>query len=133
MSTVMSTSIPTVKLNKELTIAMSVTDRARSKNWYRTHLGFEELFSIEEAGWTELSTPIPGVTIGLGDSDEVSAGNCVPVFGIDDINKTRAALEAEAVKFDGDTMTIDGMVSLATFYDPDGNALMLSEDLRTDK
>jgi len=33
------------------------------------------------------------------------------------------------VKFDGETETIEGMVSTATFYDPDGNALMLAQDL----
>ena len=33
------------------------------------------------------------------------------------------------VKFDGATETIEGMVSTATFYDPDGNALMLAQDL----
>ena len=30
---------------------------------------------------------------------------------------------------DGETDTIEGMVSTATFYDPDGNALMLAQDL----
>ena len=32
-------------------------------------------------------------------------------------------------KFDGDTDVIEGMVKTATFYDPDGNALMLAQDL----
>ncbi len=39
------------------------------------------------------------------------------------------ALEAEGVRFDGPTETIEGMVSTATFYDPDNNALMLAQDL----
>jgi hypothetical protein len=34
------------------------------------------------------------------------------------------------VRFDGDTMTIEGMVKLATFYDLDGNKLMFSENLQ---
>ena len=42
---------------------------------------------------------------------------------------TCLALEAEEVRFDGPTETIEGMVSTATFYDPDGNALMLAQDL----
>ena len=33
------------------------------------------------------------------------------------------------VKFDGETQTVPGMVKLATFFDPDGNKLMLYEDL----
>ncbi len=119
----------TVKTNDQLTLALSVKDRAKSAEWYRTHLGFQESYSIDEAGWTELSTTIPGVTLGLGDTDEVTPGNCLPVFGVENVNTARAALEAESVKFDGETMTIDGMVSLATFYDPDGNAIMLAQDL----
>jgi len=119
----------TININKELTLAMSVKDRNKASNWYQTHLGFEEIMSIEEAGWTELSTNIEGVTIGLGDTEEVSSGNCVPVFGVSNIESARNSLEAEAVKFDGETITMEGMVSIATFYDLDGNALMISEDL----
>lgn len=121
--------MPTVKLNDQLTISLSVTDRAKSADWYKSHLGFEEVFSVDEAGWTELKTTVPGVTLGLGDTDKASPGNCVPVFGVADINSARKALEEHAVKFDGDTITMEGMVSIATFYDPDGNALMLAEDL----
>ena len=118
-----------VAINDQLTLSISVTDRIRSAEWYRTHLGFEETVSIDEAGWTELKTTIPGVTLGLGDSDKASPGNCVPVFGVADINEARSSLEKHSVKFDGETITMEGMVSIATFYDPDGNAMMLAEDL----
>ncbi|MEE9336256.1 MAG: VOC family protein [Granulosicoccaceae bacterium] len=121
--------MPTVKLNDQLTISMTVTDRAQSAEWYKNHLGFEETLCIDEAGWTELKTTVPGVTLGLGDTDKASPGNCVPVFGVADINSARSALEEHSVKFDGDTITMEGMVSIATFYDPDGNAIMLAEDL----
>ena len=123
--------MPTVNLNDQLTISIAVTDRAQSAQWYRTHLGFEEILSIDEAGWTELKTTVPGVTLGLGDADKASPGNCVPVFGVLDINKARSALEDKSVTFDGDTITMEGMVSIATFFDPDGNAMMLAEDLTT--
>jgi CreA protein len=33
------------------------------------------------------------------------------------------------VKFDGEIDVVEAMVKTATFYDPDGNALMLAEDL----
>ena len=119
----------TVKLNDQLTISLSVTDRSRSAKWYSTHLGFEEILSIDEAGWTELKTTVPGVTLGLGDTDKASPGNCVPVFGVSNIKEARSSLEKQSVQFDGDTITMEGMVSIATFYDPDGNAMMLAEDL----
>lgn len=119
----------TVTLNETITISMSCKDRAASSRWFQTHFGFRELFANDEAGWTELSTNTPGVTLGFGDADSASPGNCVPVFGVADCDAARAALEAQDVRFDGDTMTIPGMVKIATFYDPDGNAFMLAEDL----
>ena len=53
----------------------------------------------------------------------------MPVFGIADLDTARQKLEQAAVRFDGATEVIEGMVKTATFYDPDGNALMLAEDL----
>ena len=40
-----------------------------------------------------------------------------------DLDAARDALESKGVEFDGDTRTIEGMVKLATFFDPDGNKL----------
>ncbi|MEL7525227.1 MAG: VOC family protein, partial [Pseudomonadota bacterium] len=100
-----------------------------SAKWYGDNLGFEVLYHADEAGWSELQTKTEGVTLGLGEQVEPAPGNMVPVFGIADIATARAALENAGVKFDGDTETIEGMVSTATFYDPDGNALMLAQDL----
>lgn len=119
----------TINIKPELTVALSVKNRKEASSWYQTHLGFTELVSIDQAGWTELSTGINGVHIGLGDTEEVAPGNCVPVFGVEDIKTARDSLEAKSIKFDGDTITMEGMVSIATFYDPDGNALMIAEDL----
>lgn len=76
-----------------------------------------------------MQTKTEGVTLGLGEQAEPSPGNTVPVFGVADIAEARTALERVEVKFDGPTETIEGMVSTATFYDPDGNALMLAQDL----
>ena len=45
------------------------------------------------------------------------------------IFSAREKLEQAHVKFDGDTIVEEGMVKTATFFDPDGNALMLAEDL----
>ena len=84
---------------------------------------------MDEAGWSEMQTMTEGVTLGLGEQAEPAPGNTVPVFGVADISTERSALEEAGVKFDGETETIEGMVSTATFYDLDGNALMLAQDL----
>lgn len=112
-----------------ITLSLSVHDRHASAKWYAEMLGFEMLYHADEAGWSELQTNSAGVSIGLGEHTKPAPGNCVPVFGIADLDTARAALERANVKFDGKTDVVEGMVKTATFYDPDGNALMLAQDL----
>ncbi len=121
--------MPLVSLEPELTLAISVRDRHASADWYADKLGFELIHHIDEAGWSEMQTMTAGVTLGLGEQAEPAPGNTVPVFGVADIETARTALEGAGVRFDGATETVEGMVSTATFYDPDGNALMLAQDL----
>jgi len=118
-----------VTLENTITLALSVRNRHVSANWYNETLGFELLYHFDEAGWSEMQTKTNGVTLGLGEQAEPKPGNTVPVFGVANIQAARTALEEAGVKFDGKTETVEGMVSTATFYDPDGNALMLAQDL----
>lgn len=121
--------MPLVTVDNTITIAVSVRDRHLSAQWYSEKLGFTLIHHIDEAGWSEMQTKTEGVTLGLGEQAEPAPGNMVPVFGVADIATARKSLEAAGVKFDGETETIEGMVSTATFYDPDDNALMLAQDL----
>ena len=118
-----------IVLENTIAIAMSVKDRHASADWYQSMLGFDVIYHADEAGWSELQTKTDGVTIGLGEHTKPAPGNCVPVFGIADLDASRAKLENANVKFDGETDVVEGMVKTATFYDPDGNALMLAQDL----
>ena len=124
--------MPSLKLTTDITIAFSVRDRGQSADWYSKHFGFAVSATYPEMGWTELQTSTPGVILGLGDMEAPKPGNCVPVFGVLDLDASRAILEHADVKFDGDTITVPGMTKIATLYDPDGNALMISEDLAKD-
>ncbi|WP_120495260.1 VOC family protein [Kiloniella sp. EL199] len=121
-----------VKLNETITIALSVTNRHKSADWYREILGFEVLYHMDEAGWSEIATNTENVTIGLGEHTKPAPGNSVPVFGIADLDSARGKMEDAGVRFDGPTDVVEGMVKTATFYDPDNNALMLAEDLAGD-
>ena len=68
--------------------------------------------------------------VGLSEVESPKTGSGpVPTFGVKDLDATRKAMEAQDVRFDGDTQVFPGMVKLATFFDPDGNAFMLSESL----
>ncbi|WP_411352012.1 VOC family protein [Leisingera aquaemixtae] len=118
-----------VSVDHTITIAMPVKDRRASAKWYEAMLGFELLYHADDAGWSELQTNTPDVAIGLGEHTKPAPGNCVPVFGVSDLDSARQKLEQAKVRFDGETDVVEGMVKTATFYDPDGNALMLAEDL----
>ncbi len=118
-----------ISLENTITIALSVKDRHASAEWYGRLLGFETIYHADEAGWSELQTKTAGVTLGLGEQAAPTPGNSVPVFGIADLDTARQKLEQADVTFDGETIVVEGMVKTATFFDLDGNALMLAQDL----
>ena len=108
--------------------ALDVSDLERSLRWYEQALGFEVVHRLESWGWAELSTPLPGISIGIGQvEDPKTDGGVVITFGVRDIDKARSHLESLGTRFDGETRLVADEVRLATFYDPDGNTFMLSE------
>ncbi|TVQ32070.1 MAG: VOC family protein [Phycisphaeraceae bacterium] len=113
-----------------LTCSIHVTDLDRSLRWYQEVLGFTLLYKIDELAWAELATEVARVNIGLGQTEGFKAGPGIKLtFGVKNVDAARAFLESKDVRFDGPTQEHPGMVKLATFYDPDGNALMFYEDL----
>ncbi len=114
-----------------LTCALKVTDLDASIKWYQEVLGFEFLYRVDEIGWCELKTAVGNVNVGLSQVETCGGdGNAILTFGVKDIAHARKQLESRDIRFDGPTQTIEGMVKLATFFDPDGNALMFYEDLQ---
>ena len=111
----------------DLTIAISVKDLDASLAWYADVLGFELVYRMDDMRWAEMRSPVVGVQLGLGEKDTPEVEGAVPVWGVEDIATARAYLESRGVRFDGETMEIDGFVKLATFFDPDGNGYMLSQ------
>ena len=122
--------MPDFQYSGDITLASSVKDLDASIAWFKEILGFEVALRVDEAGWAEVSTPTAGVTVGLGQNEEVDGrGGTTPVFGVVEIVAARAEIEGKGVRFDGETMEIPGMVKLATFFDPDGNSYMLAQSL----
>jgi catechol 2,3-dioxygenase-like lactoylglutathione lyase family enzyme len=116
-----------------MTAAIGVSDMERSRSWFQELLGFEPIYTLADWGWCELRTPIPGVNLGIGQEQTVTPqGGATLTFGVTDIVAARAHLEGNGVRFDGETREIEGMVRLATFYDPDGNTFMLAQRLDAD-
>jgi predicted enzyme related to lactoylglutathione lyase len=114
----------------ELTASMGVTNLDAAIDWYQSVLGFTLMYRTDEIGWCELATAVPGVSVGLSQNQSVTQGGGVTnVWGVADILAAKAHLDAHGVRQDGDIQHIPGLVKLLTFYDPDGNAMMLSENL----
>lgn len=113
-----------------LTLAFQCSNVKKAVDWYTQVLGFTHLYTNDEIGWAEVVTEVANVNVGLSEveSPKVGAGP-VPTFGVKDIDAARAQLEAKHVRFDGQTRTIPGLVKLATFFDLDGNPLMLYQSL----
>jgi CreA protein len=122
-----------IEFDSQLVISVNVSNFDSAVEWYRKALGFELVYSLEQFGWGEVRTPWGGVTIGLSQVEELTHGGTVPTFGVKDIEAARKHLESLGTRFDGETHEIEGMVKLATFYDPDGNAWMLAQSLNRDE
>lgn len=114
-----------------LTCSIQVLNLNKAMKWYQEKLGFTKLYQVDDMGWAELSTEIKGVNIGLSQVEKITGtGNSKLTFGVKDINAARAHLERQGVRFTGETITIPGMVMLATFEDPDKNVLMFYQGLQ---
>ena len=119
-----------LKFIPQLTCSINVSDYTASMKWYQEKLDFKLLYEAPEIGWCELETIIAGVSIGLSQVEQVTPrGSVVLTFGVQDVQHARTQLEMRGVRFDGETQVIPGLVKLATFFDPDGNPLMLAESI----
>lgn len=107
-----------------------VSNLDKAVTWYQEVLGFQLLYKLDDMGWAELQSEVARVNVGLSavEAPQVKGGATL-TFGVKDIDASRKLLESKDVRFDGDTLTIPGMVRLATFYDPDGNKLMFYQSL----
>jgi len=122
--------MPGFEWKGDLTCSIGVRDLKKAIEWYTTIFGFKVLYVVEEISWCEMATHIPDVTVGVGEREKLDVRDgATLVFGTKDIEAARMEFEAKGVRFDGPTITIDGMVKLATFFDPDGNKFMFSQSL----
>lgn len=113
----------------KLVCSMSVTDHAKSAQWYGDVLGFSVVFTNEEMGMTYMATSVENVWLDLSQVEKPDVRGPALVWGVQSVDEARAVIEAKGVRFDGPSREFGGMVKLATFFDPDGNTLMFYENL----
>ena len=107
-------------------VSQQVTDWEAAKKWYREVLEWPVAFSSDEAGWEEYGYENqPHVSISRtdpGSDAPPGVGGTTLVFGVKDAHAVTAALKKKDVKCD-EVVTIPGMVTYGTCYDPFGNRL----------
>jgi predicted enzyme related to lactoylglutathione lyase len=113
----------------EVTISVNVKDMNASIDWYGKAFGFELIYKLDEWGWCELSTPRPGVHVGLGQTADPIEAATAPYFAVADIEAAKRHLESVGATFTEEIHEIEGMVKLAGFKDPDGNPFGLAQSL----
>jgi len=113
-----------IEFDGGLTLSLPVRDLDVSVRWYAETLGLELLYRMDELGWCEMTSPVQNVNVGLSVVEAPEPGGTTPTFGVTDIEASRAFLQERGIRIDGEIITIEQMVRLLTFYDPDDNALM---------
>lgn len=77
-----------------------------------------------------MQSPISKINVGLSERESIeTGGGAILTWGVNDIELAKKELQNCKVKFDGEIMTIPDMAKILTFYDLDGNSLMLAQDL----
>jgi predicted enzyme related to lactoylglutathione lyase len=111
-------------------VSYPVRDWQRAKKFYSETLGLPVAFFIgDEIGWMEFGDKEgTHLAISLWNSPEPfpqrDSGATV-VFSVDDAHQAVAELRKRGVKCD-DPDVVPGMVTYASFYDPDGNRLQVA-------
>jgi catechol 2,3-dioxygenase-like lactoylglutathione lyase family enzyme len=98
-------------------------DAERARTFYREVLGMRPDPHAEWESWAGDTCFAIWEPEKMGMPFTAQKGNPLPL-GVDDVAAARAELEAQGVRFFGDTLDT-GVCHMAFFADPDGNELML--------
>lgn len=112
-----------------LAIWYNVSDLERTLAFYTDALGFELVFRDDESGMAIVNTNTADCCIGFSRAEAVVPATSNTVFEVEDIESAVDTLQGRGVVFDGEIETIPDFVRLATFRDPDGHGLELSQTL----
>jgi catechol 2,3-dioxygenase-like lactoylglutathione lyase family enzyme len=113
-----------MKVERTDFVSVFTQDIGRAKDFYGGTLGLD----LETEGESDLEFRCGQVTLDVFDPSSIGQQFAVSPAGlalrVDDVDAARAELEAKGVRFDGDTIRT-GVCRMASFKDPDGNALLL--------
>lgn len=112
---------------------ISISDVAKTKDFFANKLGLTIASETAEYGWIELKATNGNFLLGAGeykDFGPIKPGqNAVLTMDVDDIVAAQAELISKGVAIEGDIIEIPGHVKMLFFKDTDNNCFQLVEDL----
>jgi predicted enzyme related to lactoylglutathione lyase len=107
-------------------VSLTVRDLAQAKHFYSEVLGLgTPIYDLPEAGWIEWqSGNDANISIIPATDDFAPSHQTTIVFNVNDCHTAVAELHRRGVRCD-DPVGVPGMVTYASFYDPDGNRLQM--------
>jgi catechol 2,3-dioxygenase-like lactoylglutathione lyase family enzyme len=112
-----------VQIQKADTVGIPSQDTERSRRFYVETLGLRP----DERSWNEFWVGDTCFAIwepARWGGEFEAQKNGIALLHVDDVGEARAELEAKGVNFEGETVDT-GVCHMATFFDPDGNRLVL--------
>lgn len=95
--------------------------------FYTEKLGFKVLYCDANKGQGMVTTNTKDCFIGFAEAQSIVPSSTCTTFEVENIEQAVQTLQQKGVEFKGGIIEIPSLVKLATFIDPDGYKLMLSE------
>jgi len=108
-------------------VSYEVSDWERAKQFYADILGWPLVWGDDTIGWMQYGyRGQTQIAISRREGPPLApAGGAIAGFIVDDARETLAELRARGIRCD-DIIDIPGVVTYATFYDPEGNRLQFA-------
>lgn len=108
-------------------IHFNVSNLNRTLEFYTKKLGFKELYADANIRQAMLTTNTKDCLIGFAEIQSTAPSSTCITFEVESIEEAVKFLQQKGVEFKEGIFEVPGVVKLATFFDPDGYKLMLSE------
>jgi len=95
--------------------------------FYTEKLGFKLIYCDTNKGQAMVTTSTKDCFIGFAEAQSIVPSSTCITFEVENINYAVQVLQQKGIEFKGGVIEVPGTVKLATFIDPDGYKLMLSE------
>lgn len=110
-------------------IHYNVSNLEQTLSFYTEKLGFKELYYDANNRQAMLTTNTKDCFIGFAEAQSLVPSSTCTTFEVENIEQAVQILQQKGVEFKGGIFEVPSLVKLATFFDPDGYKLMLSEKI----